>query len=111
MTKKFHLKLNNRIFKVEVESTESQAIEVGEDVHNALAEQLDENHEDSTIIFFEELLVVCNKCGKELDEDEESEARCSQCQALFCCECDTELSEKERDKDNYMCDKCEAELE
>jgi len=112
MEREYHLKLNDRTFKVKVPVTSNEAIEVGEDVHNALAEQINANNETENIIFYEELLVVCKECAKVLDtEEEEVQARCDQCSALYCCECDTKLSEKEQEKDNYMCDKCEEKLE
>jgi len=111
---KYKLKLNDRIFEVEADKSATH-FDVGDDVHNALAEKIAQNNEKEENIFYEELIMMCSDCGITLhSEEEQIDGRCVQCEALHCCECDTSLNvgeDVEADNGNYMCFKCSKELE
>jgi len=78
------MKLNKRIFCVEVDNSINDKDELFNEVYDRIAEQINNNNESIPIIFFEELEPVCSECGISLTNDYEKEdLRCSNCQAEY----------------------------
>ena len=80
--RRIQLKLNERIFCVKVpKDTKTDDTET---ILNALQEKISNNNEKESIIFYEEIELVCSECGISLNSPEEIEdGRCSQCEALI----------------------------
>lgn len=71
---KLQLKINERIFCIEAESTNR------EDWEEPLAKHIARNNETIESIFFAEIRNVCSECGTSLNLDEEQEdGICVQC--------------------------------
>ena len=90
---KIQMKLNDRIFAVEVDDNLEDFEEIREEAHEKLIKQIEINNETIHIIFFEELEFVCSECGVSLTNGEEEDAtKCLQC----------ENNKVEEDEERYL---------
>ena len=56
-TKKVRLRLNNRVFEVDIDKTLRAEDEIMSEAHDRIAEQLERNNEKASIVLFEELVL------------------------------------------------------
>ena len=84
--KKIKFRLYKRIFAIEVDEIDDTPIDLTYDEHynhvlDKLAESINLNNEKISVIFFEEIEVVCSDCGISLSlEEEQKIGTCVSCE-------------------------------
>ena len=100
---KIQMKLNDRIFAVEVDDNLEDFEEIREEAHEKLIKQIEINNETIHIIFFEELEFVCSECGVSLTNGEEEDAtKCLQCENNKVKEDELKDFVDEEDEERYL---------